>query len=144
MRHATLGMTMALLLPISAPVAAAAQSAPAESSPVLVFFDWGKPDIGGDATGTLDALAAEFRAAPGRRLEVSGHSDRSGSAAGNRRSATRRAHAVAAYLAERGVPRSAMAITSFGEERPLIPTADGVREPQNRRVEVGLTPITAP
>jgi len=144
MRHATWVMTMALLLPISASAAAAAQSAPAASAPVLVFFDWGKPDIGSDATGSLDALAADYRAAPGRRLQVSGHSDRSGSAAGNRRSATRRANAVAAYLAERGVPRSAMAIASFGEERPLIPTADGVREPQNRRVEVGLAPITAP
>ena len=143
MRHATWGMAMALLLPILASADAAGQGAPAEPSRVLVFFDWGKPDIGSDAAGVLDALAADFRAAPGGRLQVSGHSDRSGSPAGNRRSAAKRADAVAAYLAERGVPRSAMAIASFGEERPLIPTADGVREPQNRRVEVGLVPITA-
>jgi outer membrane protein OmpA-like peptidoglycan-associated protein len=143
MVQATSGMTVAFLLSIFA-AAAPARSAQAEASPVLVFFDWGKPDIGGDAVAALDALAADYRAAPGRRLQVSGYSDRSGSAAGNRRSATRRAEAVAAYLAARGVPRGAMAIASFGEERPLIPTADGVREPQNRRVEIGIVSDTAP
>jgi OmpA-OmpF porin, OOP family len=137
MGHARWGMAVALLLPSAA--VADAQTAPVEQQSVLVFFDWGKPEIGSDAAGTLDTLAAKFRAAPALRLTVSGHSDRSGSAAGNRRSGMRRAAAVAAYLAERGVPRSAMAIASFGEEQPLIPTADGVREPQNRRVEIGLT-----
>ena len=29
-----------------------------------------------------------------------------------------------------------MALVSFGEERPLVPTQDGVREVQNRRVEI--------
>ena len=138
MGHATWGMAVALLLPSAA--LADAQAAPAEQRPVLVFFDWGKPEIGSDAAGTLDTLAADFRAAPTLRLTVSGHSDRSGSAAGNRRSGTQRAAAVAAYLAERGVPHTAMAIASFGEEQPLIPTADGVREPQNRRVEIGFAP----
>jgi outer membrane protein OmpA-like peptidoglycan-associated protein len=31
-----------------------------------------------------------------------------------------------------------MVIQAFGESRPLVPTADGVREPQNRRVEIIL------
>jgi outer membrane protein OmpA-like peptidoglycan-associated protein len=129
---------MAIAVLLAGP-AAAAQGAP-PPAPVLVFFDWGKPDIGSDAAGTLDSLAADYGAAPGRRLQVRGYSDRSGSAAGNRRSAMRRAEAVAAYLAGRGVPRSAMAIAAFGELEPLIPTADGVREPQNRRVEIGFAP----
>jgi outer membrane protein OmpA-like peptidoglycan-associated protein len=143
MRHAATSTALALLMPITA-AAAAAQGAQADPSPVLVFFDWGKPEIGSDAAGTLDAFVADYRAMPGHRLIVSGHSDRSGSAAGNRRSATRRADAVAAYLADRGIPRSAMTIAAFGEERPLIPTADGVREPQNRRVEIALAPTAAP
>ena len=142
MRHAW-SMALALLMPGTVP-AVAAQGVQAKATPVLVFFDWGKPEIGSDAAGTLDAFAADYRAAPGQRLIVSGHSDRSGSAAGNRRSATRRADAVAVYLADRGIPRSAMTVASFGEERPLIPTADGVREPQNRRVEIGIAPVPAP
>jgi outer membrane protein OmpA-like peptidoglycan-associated protein len=55
------------------------------------------------------------------------------------RSAKKRAEAVHAYLVSRGVPSAAMTVTSYGESRPLIVTADGVREPQNRRVEVVVT-----
>ena len=40
--------------------------------PVLVFFDWGKPEIGGDAAATLDAVAADYRAAPARGCVVDG------------------------------------------------------------------------
>ena len=129
-------VAMAWLLPGAA--LAAEQNGPAGASSVLVFFDWGKPEIRSDAAGTLDAVAERFRVAPVQRLRVSGHSDRSGGTAGNRRSAKQRADAVAEYLAARGVPRDAMAIVAFGEERPLIPTGDGVREPQNRRVEIGF------
>ena len=56
-----------------------------------------------------------------------------------RESGRERAEAVAAYLAARGVPRAAMTIVSHGEARPLIATEDGVREPQNRRVEIMRT-----
>ena len=144
MRQATwsISAAIALLLSSAAASAAAQNAGSVEPRPVLVFFDWGKPEIGSDAAGTLDAVAADVRAAPALRLRVAGHSDRSGSAAGNRKAAARRADAVADYLAARGVPRSAMAISSLGEEQPLIPTADGVREPQNRRVEIGFAPDT--
>jgi outer membrane protein OmpA-like peptidoglycan-associated protein len=140
MRHVIGRLAVALLL--SSGVTPAASQAPgndaAVPSPVLVFFDWGKPAIGSDAGGALDAVAASALATPALHLSVSGHSDRSGGAPGNRRSSLRRAAAVADYLAGRGVPRSAMTIAGYGEDRPLIPTADGVREPQNRRVEIGF------
>ncbi|SHK45425.1 hypothetical protein SAMN02745194_04951, partial [Roseomonas rosea] len=43
-----------------------------------------------------------------------------------------------AELSRRGIARNQMSIQAFGESRPLVPTADGVREPQNRRVEIVL------
>ncbi|MBV9736053.1 MAG: OmpA family protein, partial [Acidisphaera sp.] len=45
---------------------------------------------------------------------------------------------VAAELVRDGVPRNAITIQGFGETHPLVPTAKGVREPQNRRVEIIL------
>jgi outer membrane protein OmpA-like peptidoglycan-associated protein len=45
---------------------------------------------------------------------------------------------VAAELVRRGVQRNIITVQAFGESRPLVPTADGVREPQNRRVEIVL------
>ena len=35
-----------------------------------------------------------------------------------------------------GVARSDIDIQAFGDTKPLVPTAAGVREPQNRRVEI--------
>jgi outer membrane protein OmpA-like peptidoglycan-associated protein len=48
----------------------------------------------------------------------------------------RRAQNVAAELVRNGVPRTAIDIKGFGETNPLVPTGPGVREPQNRRVEI--------
>jgi outer membrane protein OmpA-like peptidoglycan-associated protein len=45
---------------------------------------------------------------------------------------------VASELERRGIQRSNISVQAFGESRPLVPTADGVREPQNRRVEIVL------
>jgi outer membrane protein OmpA-like peptidoglycan-associated protein len=72
------------------------------------------------------------------RIEVNGYTDRSGSDQYNQGLSVRRANAVAAELLRRGVPRNEIATRGFGESNPLVPTADGVREPQNRRVEIIL------
>jgi outer membrane protein OmpA-like peptidoglycan-associated protein len=48
----------------------------------------------------------------------------------------RRANTVATELVKDGVPKAAIAIEGFGQTHLLVPTADGVREPQNRRVEI--------
>jgi flagellar motor protein MotB len=37
-----------------------------------------------------------------------------------------------------GIAPDEIAVSAYGESRPLVPTADGVREPQNRRVEIVL------
>jgi outer membrane protein OmpA-like peptidoglycan-associated protein len=70
------------------------------------------------------------------RIEVDGHADRSGSPTYNQGLSMRRAQAVAGELVRLGVPRTAIDIKAFGDTRPLVPTAAGVREPQNRRVEI--------
>lgn len=117
---------------------AAAQQAAAPPAPVMIFFDWGKPDIRSDDAATLDQVAASWRARRGAHLRIAGHTDRSGSTAVNRAAGFKRAQTVRAELEKRGVPGNAMSLTSFGEERPLVPTEDGVREVQNRRVVIGF------
>ena len=71
-----------------------------------------------------------------RNIGVVGHADRSGSNEYNVGLSQRRAQAVADLLVSMGVPRTSIQITARGEEQPRVPTADGVREPQNRRVEM--------
>jgi OmpA-OmpF porin, OOP family len=72
------------------------------------------------------------------RIEVNGYTDTSGTPRYNMRLSLRRAQAVAGELVRDGVPASAISIRGFGQTRPLVPTGAGVREPQNRRVEVVL------
>ena len=50
----------------------------------------------------------------------------------------RRANAVKNELVKAGVPAANIVVVSRGESMPLVQTADGVREPQNRRVEIVL------
>ena len=52
----------------------------------------------------------------------------------------RRADAVKAYLTARGIGGDKISTEAFGESRPRVDTADGVRELQNRRVEVTYGP----
>ena len=72
------------------------------------------------------------------RIEVAGHADRSGTPQYNQRLSQRRADVVASELVKQGIAKEDISVTAFGETKPLVPTADGVREPQNRRVEIVL------
>ena len=59
-------------------------------------------------------------------------------AAGDMALSLRRANTVKDALVRDGVPATAISVIGKGETQPLVPTADGVREPQNRRVEIVL------
>jgi outer membrane protein OmpA-like peptidoglycan-associated protein/outer membrane protein W len=104
----------------------------------LVFFDWDRADLTARARQIVAEAAQAARTQQVTRIEVAGHADRSGSAQYNQRLSQRRADNVAAELVRNGVPREQIVVQAFGETRPLVPTADGVREPQNRRVEIVL------
>ena len=106
-----------------------------DAGPTLIFFDWGKSELSGDAKASLDKVAERYRQAP-RRMTIDGHSDRSGSSGSNLVSSRIRAGQARDYLAANGIPVSAMTVRAYGESWPIIATADGVREVQNRRVEI--------
>jgi outer membrane protein OmpA-like peptidoglycan-associated protein len=125
--------------PAPAPVVAPAPAAaPAPARTYLVFFDFDRADLTDRARQIIAEAAQAVTSTGTTRIEVAGHADRAGTPQYNQRLSMRRAEAVAAELARRGIDRSQMSIQAFGESRPLVPTADGVREPQNRRVEIVL------
>ncbi|MBL6455343.1 OmpA family protein [Belnapia sp. T6] len=138
---ALLGIRYAFNAPVAPPpvqqVPAVVQ--PAETARTyLVFFDWDRADLTDRARQIIGEAASAVRRVQSTRIEVAGHADRSGTPQYNQRLSERRAQAVAAELVRQGVSRNEIAVTAFGESRPLVPTADGVREPQNRRVEIVL------
>jgi outer membrane protein OmpA-like peptidoglycan-associated protein len=121
--------------PAPQPVAA---PAPAPARTYLVFFDWDRADLTDRARQIVGDAATNARTVSSTRIEVSGHADRTGSAAYNQRLSVRRGEAVASELVRRGIARNEITVQGFGFDRPLVPTAMGVREPQNRRVEIVL------
>lgn len=102
----------------------------------LVFFDWDRYNITPEGSAVIRQAAEHFHSGQPVRIEVTGYTDLSGSPGYNVRLSLRRANAVAVQLEGLGVPRSDMAIRGLGESNPRVPTAQGVREPQNRRVEI--------
>ena len=102
----------------------------------LIFFDWNSTTLTDRARQIIGEAASPGMMRGITRLDVSGHADRSGTPEFNQRLSQRRAEAVGAALMSQGVARETIIIRGFGESRPLVPTADGAREPQNRRVEI--------
>lgn len=138
-------MWWAALMTATAGAAQAQEPEPAPpGQPWRIFFDWSKPEIRGDYDAALAAAAAQMAAAPGAALRLDGHSDRSGPAGVNFAASRRRAEAVRAKLEALGVPAGSIRIVAFGEASPLIPTEDGVREVQNRRVDIWLIAPQSP
>jgi len=119
--------------PPPAPVAA---PAPAPARSYLVFFDWDKATLTDRARQIIHEAAANSTKVQYTRIEVNGYTDTSGTPQYNQGLSVRRAQAVAAELVKDGVPRNAISIQGFGETHLLVPTGPGVREPQNRRVEI--------
>jgi outer membrane protein OmpA-like peptidoglycan-associated protein len=121
--------------PEPAPVAA---PAPAPAKTYLVFFDWNKADLTPRATSIIAQAATDSKTQSVTTIAVNGYTDTSGTAVYNQGLSVRRAKAVAAQLVTDGVAASEISAQGFGDTDLLVPTGPGVREPQNRRVEIIL------
>ncbi len=129
----TFGVTPPAPPPAPAPVAA---PAPAPARSYLVFFDWDRATLTDRARMIIREAAENSRRVQYTQIEVNGYTDTSGRPSYNQRLSVRRAENVAAELVRDGVPRNAISIHGYGETHLLVPTGPGVREPQNRRVEI--------
>lgn len=104
--------------------------------PYIVFFDWDSSVITQEAANTLDAMLAGYAGCGNAPVVAAGYADRSGSDRYNQGLSIRRAETVRDYLTARGLGSGDLTAQGFGETNPRVPTADGVRELQNRRVEI--------
>jgi len=111
---------------------------PVASTSFMVFFDWDRSNLSAQALNTIKQAANAYKTKGSARLTATGHTDKSGPEGYNMALSLRRANAVKDALVREGVPATAITVVGRGETQPLVPTADGVREPQNRRVEIVL------
>jgi outer membrane protein OmpA-like peptidoglycan-associated protein len=127
--------------PPPVPVAAPAAPPPAAVAPqkqmFIVFFEFDKSSLTADGRKVVDAAAAAFKSGKSG-IAIAGYTDLAGTQQYNLALSKRRADTVKAALVRDGVPASAIDESWHGKENPRVPTADGVREPQNRRVEITM------
>ena len=123
--------------PLAAPVPLGAPEVEAGRT-YLVFFGWDHADLTERARQIIAEAAQASTRVQVTRIEVDGYTDLSGTAAYNLRLSARRAKSVTAELVRNGVGRGEIGIHGRGENDPMVATAQGVREPQNRRVEILL------
>jgi OmpA-OmpF porin, OOP family len=123
------------LPPPAPPPATPVQAAPPVRS-YLVFFDWDKATLTTRAQQIIKEAADNSTRVQYTRIEVNGYTDTSGTPRYNYGLSVRRAQAVQAELVKDGVPQGSISIRGYGETHLLVPTGPGVREPQNRRVEI--------
>jgi outer membrane protein OmpA-like peptidoglycan-associated protein len=117
-----------------------------------VFFDFDHADLTPKAVQIVDEAAANAAAGKVSNIDVTGYTDTVGSEEYNLRLSRRRALTVQAELTKQGIPASEIAIFAKGKHDLLVPTADGVKEPQNRRVQIvyagttgmGPAPVATP
>lgn len=112
---------------------------PLNQAMFIVFFDWDKHNITSSGNDVLDAVAQEIQSRRDvKKIVVVGHTDTSGSDKYNDKLSIKRAKAVQESLIARGLSKSMMRIEGRGKSDLLVKTADGVREPANRRAQITL------
>jgi OOP family OmpA-OmpF porin len=127
---------------------AAMQPAQAEPAPepepeqmeperTVLYFDFDEASVRqGERNKIRRVVQAAREMEDAASFSVTGHADRAGPADYNQELSLRRAQSVRDALTSRGIPADNISIAARGESEPAVPTADGVREQDNRRVEI--------
>jgi hypothetical protein len=133
----------ASLLAVMAPAAHAQTGGPTAAPPevegggkYLVTFGLNGTTLTQEDRRVLARAAEDYRRTGTARVTVTGYTDTSGSADYNLQLSQQRAQVVASELIREGIPATDIVTLGRGEENLLVPTADGVNEPRNRRVEI--------
>ena len=111
---------------------------PARPRSFILPFEANATQLGPAAEPVLAEVRAALALLPAAEMVITGHTDSVGSAESNDRVSLARAEAVREILVQAGVARSVIAVVGRGKRELLVPTADGVAEARNRRVEIKI------
>jgi len=114
--------------------------APTASSDYTVYFEFDSWTLTGEDLTVLTQVINTVRAGGQTHITVVGHTDTSGSAGYNQKLSVERANVVVEALVDMGARRKSITASGVGETDLAVETADGVREPKNRRTVIDLTP----
>ena len=112
--------------------------APPRPRVFTVYFDSSSERLTPETAPVLEQVRQALAQFPAGEVIVIGHTDRVGPGERNDALSLERAQVVADLLIQLGVPPSQIQRQGRGPRDPLVPTADGVDEPRNRRVEIKI------
>lgn len=132
----------AVVAPPAPPPAPAPAPKPVQAAPIpknfMIFFDFDKSDLTPAAQSILTQAADAFKKQGSASVALTGYTDTVGSAEYNLKLSVRRAESAKKFLVAQGIPANEISTVGKGKTDLLVPTKDGVREAQNRRVQIVL------
>jgi len=105
-----------------------------------IFFEVDKFDLAAKSETELDKIARFLVDNPSIRVEISGHTDDTGSASYNQTLSLKRAQSVVEYLTAHNIPRQRLVQIGYGSKRPLRPNDTDENKQVNRRIEFRILP----
>jgi outer membrane protein OmpA-like peptidoglycan-associated protein len=123
--------------PPPAPAPRTVQAAPIPKN-FMVFFDFDKDVLTPEAKTIITQAADTAKKNHSATIALTGYTDLAGTVAYNLKLSVRRGDSVKKLLVQLGIPADQISVVGKGKSDPLVPTKDGVREAQNRRVTIVL------
>lgn len=111
---------------------------PQRPTSFLLYFLGDSDEYTPESKAAFEKVTAEIERRKAAEVAVIGHTDRMGPLEYNDSLSLKRAERVRKDFLDRGVPDGAISVAGRGEREPIVPTADEVTEPRNRRVEITI------
>lgn len=112
------------------------QAQPKRPTSFMLYFVSGTDELTLDSKVMLEVVKLELKSRSSPEITAIGHTSTKGRSLDNDTLSLERATTMRRVLIEAGISGEYFTIAGRGERELLIPTADGVDEPRNRRVEI--------
>ena len=116
----------------------ALEALPARPASFLLYFVTATDELTDESQDELKRILAELKQRPVPDIMVVGHTDTVGEREANDLLSAQRAERTKGFLIEIGIPARQIQTAGRGERELLVPTADNIDEPRNRRVEINV------
>jgi len=111
---------------------------PARPAVFMLYFTTGTDELTDESKADLQRIFDELKQRPVPDVYVIGHTDTVGELRANDMLSRLRAETVKGFLVGIGIPAERIQTAGRGKREPIVPTADQVDEPKNRRVEINV------
>jgi len=105
-----------------------------------IFFEFDKFDLKDTSIPELNKVVKFLQENPDLKVEVSGHTDNSGTVSYNQQLSLKRAQSVSKYLVAQGIDQKRITQKGFGSEKPVKPNDSEENKQINRRIEFKILP----